>query len=431
MKHTKVYRRDIPRTHASDTFGKNNDQQWDNNLAWLENNRSHMAKQARKGETLAAYYYNIALEALREVGGRVDDFARSGDDWWGEGNNPAQRAADMQRLTTRLSQTFNPEEKKSDGGGGGESTEGRASKPAPAPHKKDADGDDKTPMRGGGGKQTYAEADDASLFYAVRYLITKLAEHDDFSDTVPFGHTRWDAKRVLSAYWDPLLLAEAKQDYARQVDDIYLILDTSGSVDHLAKNIAAIAAGAAGIVHLYTGTEARPHYKVRRSTPLRTPRDPFPEWQEDLQEVVRNNADDEHVWLDAFYKEHHHLYPEWAWGLDSFEIDLAWFLYKEKPPKNSRILFWGDTQYAYIGCPRLFAALLRPYRPAWLLSEPYEESWQTYMQQRFDEQRLVDSPGHLSSPEWPKLQAVGIPVVENIQTAEQVRGMFQTLQLLR
>lgn len=441
MKRTKVYRRDIPRIPQGPLTRKYHidSAQWENTLSWLEQRRFKASKLPKAGNRYETRnYYEYGLGAIGEVGGDTSGFIEDVDDWENS-TSPQQKSLDLQRLVTRLSHAFNPKEKEQDGDGNGdgkgnqkqEGDQQGSSGRGQAPREEEEE-DEEEPDYSGGGENKYGNVDDASLFYAVRYLISKLAEHDDFTETVPFGSAKWDAKRVLSAYWDPILLEEAKRNYARQVEDIYLILDVSGSVEDLADNIAAIAAGAAGIVHLYQGQEARPTEKVLRSVPLRTPRDPFPEWHspESVGQRKFSNHDQE-TWREAFYNEQRPLYPEWAWEMGAFEMELAWFLHVEKPPKNSRILFWGDTQVARFGCPRLMASLLRPYRAAWLLSEPYRENWAESQAIHHSQNDLIYYPSRFTSPEWPKLEAVGIPVIENVQTAEHVRGMLQTLQMLR
>lgn len=441
MRHTRVYRRDIPRVQHGPLRRKYNtdDASWNNVLEWLEKRRTKAASGFLDDHFNAAHtFYEYGLDAIAEVGGDTSDFTQNADAWE-VSTTPQQKRLDLQRLATRLSHTFNPKEKEGDGNGQGKgkNEEGQSAakaRPQPEPdeeEKENEEDDDWTPAESSGGDSHYGVVEDDSLFYAVRYLISKLAEHDDYSEMVPFGHARWDAKRVISSYWDPLMLEEAKQDYARQVDDVYLILDTSGSVSALANNIAAIAAGAAGIVHLYSGEEARPQRKVERTTPLRTSRDPFPEWENQSFVHSRERHADYKAWLDAFMAEYKPLYPEWTWGADSFEAELAWFLHVEKPPKGSRILFWGDTCGALFGCPRLLAALLRPYRPAWLYSTTFDADWDQDMRNAFPPERLIYKPRDLNHVEWPKLEAVGIPVIENIRTAENVRGMLQTLQMLR
>lgn len=420
MKRTRVYHRDIPRVENGPL--RNQDAEgWDNVLTWLERRRSKTATMPKTAEYDARNFYEYGRWAIQEVGGDTSDFPTDVDEWFAN-TTTKQKSQDLQRIATRLSQTLNPEDKggDSDGGGQGQSEE------------EDEEEEEQEQVQiayGGGGQQQYGETQDETLFLATRYLIRKLAEHDDFSERVMHGHTTWDAKRLLSGHWNPTVYEEAKLDYGRQVEDIYLILDTSGSVSRLANNIAAIAAGAAGIVHLYSGSEASPHFKVNRATPLRSPRDPFPEWKR--QQPIYASAEGGDSWVTNFIDTNRPLYPEWGGHSSSIEVDIAWFLHHEKPPKNSRILFWGDTQGADIYCPRLFAALLRPYRAAWLLSEPYKESWSDESRRHVSQHELIYNPGEHDSPGWPKLEAVGIPVIENIQTAEDVRGMLQQLQMLR
>lgn len=437
MKRTKVYHRDIPRVENGPLRRRYSfdDDDWENVLTWLEKRRSKTATMP-KSEYDTRNFYEYGLGALGEVGENTDDFTQNVDAWYSS-TSKKQQSHDLQRIATRLAQTFNPEDKGENGGGGGNGNKNEESQGQGQSSQEESEDDDEeeeeTPQvqvaYGGGGRQRYGESQDETLFLATRYLIRKLAEHDDYSERVVHGHTTWDAKRLLSGHWNPTVYDEAKQDYGRQVEDIYLILDTSGSVSRLANNIAAIAAGAAGIVHLYSGSEASPVLKVNRTTPLRSPRDPFPEWGH--QQRIHANAMGGQAWVEDFIDTHSPLYPEWVGQRGSIEAEIAWFLHLEKPPKNSRILFWGDTQGADIYCPRLFAALLRPYRAAWLLSERYEENWPESMRRNTSKNDLIYNPTDYDSPGWPKLEAVGIPVIENIQTAEHVRGMLQQLQMLR
>lgn len=434
MKRTKVYHRDIPRIEDG-PLRRQSPKEWDEFLGWLEQHRSKTKTMPIEDMYDANTFYNCGLLALQEVGGDTSDFTDF-NTWYNKSKTSKETSHDLQRLATRLSQTFNPENKGENGGGSGngnKNEDGQGQGQSSQEESEDDDEEEETPQvqvaYGGGGRQRYGESQDETLFLATRYLIRKLAEHDDYSERVVHGHTTWDAKRLLSGHWNPTVYDEAKQDYGRQVEDIYLILDTSGSVSRLANNIAAIAAGAAGIVHLYSGSEASPVLKVNRTTPLRSPRDPFPEWEH--QQRIHANAMGGSAWVEDFIDTHSPLYPEWVGQRGSIEAEIAWFLHLEKPPKNSRILFWGDTQGADIYCPRLFAALLRPYRAAWLLSERYEENWPESMRRNTSKNDLIYNPTDYDSPGWPKLEAVGIPVIENIQTAEHVRGMLQQLQMLR
>lgn len=285
----------------------------------------------------------------------------------------------------------------------------------------------------GGGDQFYGDHSQESIFTSIRRLLTKLAEEMDYSQVVDNGSHRWDPKQLLIGKWNPQRIPEAKKDYATRIDHIYLSLDTSGSVSAYTREIASMAAGAAGLVHLFTGTEGKPTNRVNRKTPLASPHSPFPEWR-DQERLYGNSKYQERRqrFTERFFEEWKDLYPTLSGGC--FEYWLAWMLELEKPKPGSRLIFWGDTEGVEFHAPRLLAHLVRKYRFAWLLSEgPEDDAHLTYWYHNKldDPDYILAHADDFTRKEYHKLRLVGLPVIFNVTNAQGIQRAMQELQTRR
>lgn len=272
---------------------------------------------------------------------------------------------------------------------------------------------------GGGGKQIRAEVSDETHFYAARQAILNLAVAPDVMNREELGDDVIEPRRLLAARYNPAILLSLRKELGKTIDDVYIILDTSGSVSAFADKIATIAAAAAGIVHLYSGSEARPQYKVNRSTPLASPSSPFPEWED--QEPLWGEDDKEaSAFAEQFTKENYDGFVDEdgdAYGGNSFEEDVAWWLECEKPPIGSHIIFWTDTHGCGILRPTLLKSLLSNYHVTLMLPQTRDEALYYYdsesMLQYMVENGLKDNGN--SRIESYKFQAMDVPVLYDVK----------------
>lgn len=469
---------DAPSSRKGEFGEATGEERWKNYLGWLEKKRRDIApslaaarrdpppseKQQTEMSVLAhvaqelgvpaPFTYDQNTQLSGGYGTRQYPYCSTNNPWLDL--PPAQRRQDVQQLLTRISKLLHPdqppqpgsggndkgkekskEEHKESGKGGGESKEkqrpGKSEESETRKERREEKYEAPPPKRStkphsGGGEQFYSDHKQESIFLSIRRLLSKLAEHRDYSQTLETGLDRWDARQLLTARWNPTRLPTAKRDYATRIDDIYLSLDTSGSVNHLTSEIASMAAGAAGVVHLYTGTEGRPEMWVPRSTPLSSPSAPFPEWH-----AQRNMAEDTtrfNRWTRMFMRKWGPLYPTLA--ANSFELRLGWMLEREKPRPGSRLLFWGDTEGVGFMAPRLLAHLVRPYRFAWLY--PYPDRPLSQLDYHYHS-RLVDDPewvirhaDQCLGIEYPKLRLVGLPVLFEVADAIGIQRAMRDLQ---
>lgn len=311
----------------------------------------------------------------------------------------------------------------------------------------------------GGGEQYRSTVKNAGMFYVIRQLIDKLAVDTDWLDTLPEGAEKWDTARVFRSGFNPNYLRNAKDDYRVTVDEMYLSLDTSGSVLRYAQEIAAMAAGAVGLVRLFHGTEGKPQIEIMRKSPLKYPGQYFPEWDLGYNaRLVRNPdlssaqvqgaarraggvhydsySDEFSNFIQAWMNEQEAAFPSLRgyWTAEFFEPHVAWMLHKYRPSPGTRLLFWGDTESVGIANPWLLKQMMRPYRFVWMT--PYNpvaherhveyQGGKEEMERHFAENKWY----HHDHFEYLKLEYVGLPVLHNVNSALGVRQSLQRLQTL-
>lgn len=311
----------------------------------------------------------------------------------------------------------------------------------------------------GGGMQYRSLAKNAGLFWAIRDLINKLAVDTDWLDTIPEGADKWDTGRVFRSGFNANYLRNAKDDYRVTVDEMYLSLDTSGSVRMYADEIAAMAAGAVGTVRLFHGTEGKPQIEIMRKNALKFPGQAFPEWDEGRNaRLVRNpelaatevTGDARHAggshysqysaefnaFIAAWMKEQEANFPTLPsyWNHEYFEPYLAWLLYRYRPTPGTRLLFWGDTHGVYFANPYLLKQMVRNYRFVWMTPfSPREvEGWTKEMggKEQLEEYFQHDKWWKVDRAEFLKLEYVGLPVLHNVNSAASVRQSLRRIQTL-
>lgn len=444
-------------------------------LAFVESSRHTLVEKVRRNEITGDGIYDDVRILLDDLPGGADQLPATEQLMR---SPPEQRARMLQEALTELSHRLPPiPPPKQDGNGKGKGKGGQGQgqgqptpQPAPNPAPKPASARQQTPkqakqekqetdgsphlrertldedlwfaedgaqghMGGGGGAQFLGQQRDKAVFYAVRELWEKLAIDYDHAQPIDEGSEKWSVPRIFKSRFNVNYVRHAKLDFARTVDDIYLVLDTSGSVHKFTKEIAAMAAASAGIVHLYHGTEARPQFAVRKATPLRFPGDRFPEWEnKETESLFADRA----AW-EAFAQRFDEQHGVW----NSFETQLAWWLRLEKPAPGSRLIFWGDTQGVGFLKPRVLRALVRPYKFCWLLPYPREHTVaEHYVRAQMRHQGLshsreewvawaVDHPDATGGVEYPKLEGVGLPVLFDISDGQGIRRMLQRLQTIK
>lgn len=311
----------------------------------------------------------------------------------------------------------------------------------------------------GGGEQYRSLTKNAGLFWAIRDLINKLAVDTDWLDTIPEGVDKWDTGRVFRSGFNASYLRNAKDDYRVTVDEMFLSLDTSGSVREYADEIAAMAAGAVGLVRLFHGTEGKPQIEILRKNALKFPGQAFPEWDEGRNaRLVRNpELDPEKVdgaarraggrhysdyspeftsFYQAWYEEQCAHYPDLRayLGGEHFEVYLAWLLYRYRPAPGTRLLFWGDTHGVAFANPYLIKQMVRPYRFVWMTPFTFEEREQ-WIQENGGQEVLDRQFGRgewwrVDHAEFVKLEYAGLPVLHGVNSASSVRQSLRRIQTL-
>ena len=319
------------------------------------------------------------------------------------------------------------------------------------------DEDDKQDLHNGGGIQYRSEVKNAGMFYAIRYIIQRLAVDVDWLETTPEGRDTWNLGRIFRSGYNPNYLRNAQDDRRVTVDEMYLSLDTSGSVLSYAEEIAAMAAGAVGLVRLFHGTEGKPQIEIRRKSPLAYPGQAFPEWDEGRDaRLVRNlSLPSEDIngrakaaggrnygrysvesqrFLAAWMAEQENHFPSLRgnWTEENFEPYIAWWLHVYRPAPGTRLLFWGDTQGSGIANPWLLKQMMRNYRFVWMT--PYTQKQLDYYLHYFDGEENLrrefarNNFGY--AVECFGLEYVGLPVLHNVSSASSVRQALRRIQTL-
>lgn len=260
------------------------------------------------------------------------------------------------------------------------------------------------------------------MFTVVRDQFERLAAEPDPSDREPEGDEVWNARRIVKAYWRPDIYPIAKQNLARSPENIYFILDTSGSMQEFADVAASLAAGALGLVHLYHGSEAHPQVRIDRSEPLHSPKQ--------FKGLGQTNSSQNYLHVEggeaqtfvcsdqvpgyrAFRREH-----------SGFEGNLAWWLKQEKPPKGSRLIFWGDTHGVSFENTRMIRRMLRDYRFTWLLPFKVGEEHDNFG----DTDEHVLNHHESGYGEYVKLLAAGLQVIGGASSPEGLRVALRKLK---
>lgn len=457
------YQDTAPRTGAVPFFNdplneSTNDSAWKAYRDFLQRERRTIADKLAATEQASSRRANAAQTDLHVLKSLADELGVENDIAW-DGTNPADglpfvsqhnpwldqpaevKRAKTQSLLSRISNALRPrpegngqqgdgDGKSKNQGGEGQTPQGHSAptrRSSSVPKEKESN-QEWEPYVGGGGEQRHDEHTQESIFMSIRRLLQKLAEETDYSQVVENGRDRWDAKQLLVGRWNPTRIPLAKRDFATRIDHIYLSLDTSGSVDAYTSEIASMAAGAAGIVHLYTGTEGKPQYRVDRKEPLHSPNSPFPEWQNQSPMVYALGQDDKRFleFERRFFEQWRPLYP--ALQGYCFELWVAWLLEAEKPKPGSRLLFWGDTRCVYIQAPQLLAHLVRKHRFAWLF--PYARDYSPTATRYIENgpEWVIRNADSITDWEWGKLEAVGLPVLFEVKDAVSIQRAMRELQ---
>lgn len=310
---------------------------------------------------------------------------------------------------------------------------------------------------GGGGVQYRSDVKNAGMFYAIRYIINRLAVDTNWLETTPEGRDTWNLGRVFRSGYNPNYLRNAQDDRLVTVDKMFLSLDTSGSVLAYAEEIAAMAAGAVGLVQLFHGTEGKPQIEIRRQSPLAYPGQAFPEWDEGRDaRLVRNlslSSDDIngrakaaggrnydkyspecHQFLDAWMAQTEAQHPELRgkMHIENFEAYLAWWLHVYRPAPGTRLLFWGDTQSVGFISPWLLKQMVRNYRFVWMT--PYTPETIAHYLRYYDGEesmRRSFAAGYFGyTTEFFGLEYVGLPVLHGVNSASSVRQALRRIATL-
>lgn len=179
----------------------------------------------------------------------------------------------------------------------------------------------------GGGSQFAIDKDsgiDARITQAVERLVT------GWGVRKVAGYDHWWSKPVAKSIIKKDMASFKNSKYRREAEKIYLILDTSGSVDYLSEEIKKIALSClkSNKIVVYTGSEAHPCY-----------REPYKNNQ-----VIYNN---------------------------NFHVDLYNFLRFEKPSKGATIIFFGDLFGVNINIAET-KKLINGYKTIWLCNRDKE-----------------------------------------------------------
>jgi hypothetical protein len=201
---------------------------------------------------------------------------------------------------------------------------------------------------GDGGHRAQAGHIDPSLFYAMRRVITMLADAPDalaYQD----GDALWNAQMVARARFAPHTLPQARHAEETTHDNLFLIVDDSGSVSELAHVFTSLAASAAGLIRVFAGSEAHPCEEWTLPAPLKSPYAPLT-WQ------VR--------WQQEYQRD--------------FCANVRTWLAYARPQPGARLIFWGDAIDMHLADAAELRVLLRAYRPVWLMSHAGHNRYHGY-----------------------------------------------------
>jgi hypothetical protein len=191
---------------------------------------------------------------------------------------------------------------------------------------------------GGGGHRAVDGTVDPSLFYAMRRILVMIADAPDalaYQD----GDALWNAQMVARARFAPHTLPQARHAEETTHDNLFLIVDDSGSVSALAHVFTSLAASAAGLIRVFAGSEAHPNEEWTLPAPLKSPYARLT-WQ------VR--------WQQEYQRD--------------FCANVRTWLAYARPQPGARLIFWGDAIDMHLADAAELRVLLRSYRPTWLMS---------------------------------------------------------------
>lgn len=278
------------------------------------------------------------------------------------------------------------------------------------------------------------------LFQVIQEQFTRLGGEPDPSDFLDDGEATWNVRKLLMARADPGVIMRARRDWAKSPEDIYFVLDTSGSMSSFAATIAACAAGALGLVHLFHGMEAHPQFEILRDTPLRHPREfkglgslaGGETWEQLRAQNVEKQRLISHPSIPG-YTEFCVTHPAVSRGDytaqhngGSFEVNLDWWLRKAKPAKGSRLIFFGDAMSVHFANPQYLARLVRPYKFTWLTPHSLEVGERSYNAEHHAD--LLVNPQRYHWHEWLKLRAVGLQVLGECKDAPTLRAALKKVK---
>ncbi|GHP00712.1 hypothetical protein KSF_107590 [Reticulibacter mediterranei] len=222
---------------------------------------------------------------------------------------------------------------------------------------------------------------ESTMFLAIRQVLYQLADHPDRWRRQN-GQRHWDQRRIVKSRFAPHTLLRAKYTYPCSHDNIFLIVDDSGSASvraGLADQMKSLIAGALGVVRVFAGSEAHPdkEYTIERKPS---------KFCEDLP------------WKEAWTQPYVH----------DFTSSVKGFLAYAKPAPGARLIFWGDAMDMHLRDPERLCILLKRYRPLWLLSHDGRSSYSGY--------------------EAPRVMAAGIPIEKNIASGDALLQALRHVQ---
>lgn len=203
---------------------------------------------------------------------------------------------------------------------------------------------------GGGARMDDAKGADLATFRAIQEFLLKLS-----SDESPMGklegREKWDPVKLVKSRFNPAKIPNARFSRPRE-RRIWFIVDDSGSVSRFAEFIVSMIQGAASVVNVVHGSEAKPCHWIK------------------LPRVNRPKA------LSLWDLER---FETWTQEFDhSFLTCLATFIKECKVMPGDVLVFWGDLMDACESSqdsPALFRKLLRKYKCYWLLSHDGTDSY--------------------------------------------------------
>jgi len=195
---------------------------------------------------------------------------------------------------------------------------------------------------GGGARMDDANDTDFNTFKSIQDFLIKLA-----SDDAPMGRlegkAKWDGNKIVKSRFNGDF-NNAKFDRPKE-RNIWFIVDDSGSVSRFAEFIMSMIQGAANVVNVVHGSEAKPCNWVKLP-------------KVNKPKILRlSDLDTYKVWHQEFKY--------------SFIECLENFIKECEIKIGDVLVFWGDLMDALesnTDTPEVFRKLLRSYKCYWLLS---------------------------------------------------------------